>query len=146
MLRYLRIVVSALSLMACVLLVAFWVRSYRSTETAAGRLIAPYGFGVNSQCGRLNFMVFEDGKLGIKRRWGLSCEPVGDECVRFGPTWFFGPLVAGTWLVVIPHWFLALVAAALAGLPWLKWRFSLRTLLIAMTIVAVILGIVAAFN
>ena len=35
-----------------------------------------------------------------------------------------------------------LLMAALAAVPWLRWRFSLRTLLIAMTLVAVVLGII----
>jgi hypothetical protein len=42
----------------------------------------------------------------------------------------------------IPHWFIIAVAGLLAALPWLRWRFSLRTLLIGMTVVAVVLGLV----
>ncbi len=42
-----------------------------------------------------------------------------------------------------PHWIVALVAALVGALPWaLKIRrFSLRTLLIATTLVAVVLGL-----
>ena len=45
-----------------------------------------------------------------------------------------------------PHGFAILFAAALAALPWApwRWRFSLRTLLIAMTLVAVALGVIVA--
>jgi hypothetical protein len=45
---------------------------------------------------------------------------------------------------VIPHWFLVLVSAALAHVPWIPWsnRFSLRTLLIATTLFAVVLGLI----
>jgi hypothetical protein len=57
---------------------------------------------------------------------------------------------------VAPFWCIAAMASALplgwtalrwrllAALPWLRWRFSLRTLLIATTLVAVVLGIIAA--
>ena len=54
-----------------------------------------------------------------------------------------GPGPMGQWLVV-PHWFFATLAAGLAALPWFqqKWKFSLRTLLIATTLVAVVLGLI----
>ncbi len=44
--------------------------------------------------------------------------------------------------VQVPFWFLIGVALAIGGMSWLKWRFSLRTLLIGMTLVAVLLGLV----
>jgi hypothetical protein len=44
--------------------------------------------------------------------------------------------------VVIPHWFVLIVLATCATLPWVRWRFSLRTLLIATTLVPVVLGLI----
>jgi hypothetical protein len=41
---------------------------------------------------------------------------------------------------VLPHWLLVLVSGSLAVAPLVYWRFSLRTLLIGTTIVAVVLG------
>ena len=48
--------------------------------------------------------------------------------------------------VAVSHWLLLLVAATLAALPWTKWhcRFSLRTLLIATTLIGLILGTIIA--
>ena len=42
----------------------------------------------------------------------------------------------------VPHWFLVVSAALLAAVPWVGWkkRFSLMTLLVVMTLVAVGLG------
>jgi hypothetical protein len=40
----------------------------------------------------------------------------------------------------IPFWFLAPLSGAGAVLPWIRWRFSLRILLIATTLIAVVLG------
>jgi hypothetical protein len=37
---------------------------------------------------------------------------------------------------------LLLLALGIAAAPWFTWRFSVRTLLVVMTIVAVILGII----
>jgi hypothetical protein len=44
--------------------------------------------------------------------------------------------------VYVPHCFAAFLVAMFAALPWLRWRFSLRTLLIATTLIAVVLGLV----
>ena len=44
--------------------------------------------------------------------------------------------------VMVPDWFLILVVAALSAAPWIPGRFSLRTLLIATTLIAVVLGLV----
>src|SRR5262245_34253035 len=44
--------------------------------------------------------------------------------------------------ITFPYWFAVLTTALVATLPWLRLRFSLRTLLIATTIIAVALGIV----
>jgi hypothetical protein len=45
----------------------------------------------------------------------------------------------------IPHWIVALLFAIAAVAPWIHWsrRFSLRTLLIATTLVAVVLRLIA---
>jgi hypothetical protein len=46
--------------------------------------------------------------------------------------------------VMVPYWFLILIGGTLTVSPWIHWskRFSLRTLLIATTLVAVGLGLV----
>src|SRR3954447_21045285 len=45
----------------------------------------------------------------------------------------------------IPYWFPLLISIAFAAAPWLrelKLRFSLRTLLVATTLIAVVLGLI----
>ena len=42
----------------------------------------------------------------------------------------------------LPHWFLLGTCMTFATVPWLRYRFSLRTLLIATTLVAVVLGLI----
>jgi len=46
--------------------------------------------------------------------------------------------------VLIPHWAMILLSATIASIPWLRRskRYSLRTLLIATTLIAVVLGII----
>jgi len=45
-------------------------------------------------------------------------------------------------VLTLPHWLMALLSASLASVPWISQRFSLRTLLIATTLIAVVLGLV----
>ena len=45
--------------------------------------------------------------------------------------------------IVIPYWLLAISCACVAPAAWRDWRFSLRTLLIATTLVALLLGLFA---
>src|SRR4051812_25759238 len=48
----------------------------------------------------------------------------------------------GRHLLGVPHWFCVIAFTSIAATPWIRWRFSLRTLLIATTLVAVMLGLV----
>jgi hypothetical protein len=47
--------------------------------------------------------------------------------------------------VQFPYWFAVAVSAVCIAIPWIPWshRFSLRTLLIGMTLIAIALGIAA---
>ncbi len=51
------------------------------------------------------------------------------------------PQVTGN-KVVVPYWIPILLSGSVAALPWVKWQFSLRTMLIATTLIAVVLGLV----
>ena len=63
-------------------------------------------------------------------------------------TWLESSKLDDHFAIVAPHWVFALVFAFLAFAPWAKnigppvpSRFSLRTMLIAVTLVAVVLGL-----
>jgi hypothetical protein len=47
------------------------------------------------------------------------------------------PVGEGT---VIPYWSVLVLILAMAVTPWLRWRFSLRTLLTIMTLIAILFG------
>jgi hypothetical protein len=57
----------------------------------------------------------------------------------------WGAVPAGPY-VATPYWFPVLMTGAMALLVWRPRRFSLRTLLIGTTLVAVGLGSIIAFN
>jgi hypothetical protein len=131
--RYLRIAVTALSVTACVLLIALWVRSYRWTDST---MTQPQATSYRGKLIVAEMFVFEFKRPTAissppKYRFGIfSSSDVGHELSPINP------------LFTIPYWSFVLVSGALAVAPWIRWsnRFSLRTLLIATTLVAVALA------
>jgi hypothetical protein len=48
--------------------------------------------------------------------------------------------------LMIPYWMPVIAATVIAAGPWMSWRFSLRSLFIAMTIAAVVLSLIVYFT
>jgi hypothetical protein len=130
MLKYLRITVTALSLTACVLLVGLWVRSYQNAWLRIK--------SVNT--------IYHDGDYfpghGIPRRLSDPPPPPPTHIVVYKQ--WFDFTIAG-----IPYLPLVLGLVVTGAIPWLRllpWRFSIRTLLIVTTVVAVGLGMLVALS
>jgi len=142
-LRYLRIVFSALCGIACVLLIALWARSYWSGDAISWRLSKDKSFALISNGGHITFYHkkfrnYVDPTRSLDSSVSYFTLPVRTETsygFDFVNNW-------GLLSVDVPDWFLVLLSASLAAVPWLRWRFSLSTLLIAMTAVAVVLGFI----
>ena len=137
-LRYVRITFSATCLIACVLLIVLWVRSYWWADFCEGSIWSHW-LKVESFGGQfvIKHYFFEDSG------WSLHSYPI-EEMVskefmtgRGLPTFELGP-----GLLLLPYWFLVLSCAVGIAVPWFSYRFSLRTLLIAMTLIAVVLGLI----
>jgi hypothetical protein len=144
--KFLRIAVTALSLAACLALVGLWVRSYRVFDTFLCAVPSGHSCQVNSICGQTLWSLSDRGR-GVWY-WNRSSAPVtegGRRSAQERPKWEWGT-IPPFYFVHFPHWFPALLFALLAAAPWMKWRFSLRTLLIATGLVAVILGAAVATN
>jgi hypothetical protein len=137
-LRYLRIAFSATCLIACVLLIALWVRSLTWTDCLACRTYISYGFIVDSAEGHIGLYYPSVGDA-----WQRSASQTAEDFV-----WAFTKQIESNWLfsIAIPHGVCIAAFAAIAALPWIRLfsRFSLRTLLIATTLVAVVLGLIVA--
>jgi hypothetical protein len=138
MLKYLRIAVTALSMTACVLLVALWVRSYWWRDSIA----------ISSE----RTVVSRTGFIGIARspefarqhrRWSLASLPLGRRDKGPAP-WMvlYKSYPLNKSELAVPIWMVlgALIVFTISA--WLPWRFSLRTLLIATTLVAIGFGVV----
>ena len=161
MLKYLRIAVTMPCLAACVLLVALWVRSYSWRDGMHGPLPSDHTFNLSTAFGRFRFATFDgaykNAFTGVNLTgWGVSSSRIDRPpslTLVNTPLSNFGLGFAGSWdrygvVAIIPIWFPVMLASIVAVAPWIKSRphFSLRTLLIAMTLVAVLLGVLAISN
>ena len=138
--RKLRIAWSVVCGVACVLLIALWVRSYWRQEL----------FGVGVTKSSYVSVTWYQGNLTI------AASRVSLPTVFESRTSNFYQMNNQTWtyrfrsvpyfeaFAIVPHWFAAILFIPLAAIPWIPGRFSLRTLLIVLTLVAVVLGLILA--
>jgi hypothetical protein len=154
MIRRLRIAASVFFAVLTVALCVLWVRSYWRIDgvhiffrshvfeawSAAGEIHWGHDFPVLAHGAdliidsraisppRTEFWVGSDGKLNLSTSFGYRAS--------YG---HYG------YLYSVPHWFLVLVSAIIASIAWwpprLVARFSLRTMLVAVMLVAVLLGL-----
>jgi hypothetical protein len=142
--RKLRIAWSVAWGIAAVLLVALWVRSYWWDEQLNIPLSDTRVFAPQSFVGTVSFGFCTSPEAKFMWPRGLRSNPVSNDIrlqsFAFGR--FTGIPVRTVAFVRVPHWFLLILAAALTAVPWLRWRLSLPTLLIATTLVALALGLI----
>jgi hypothetical protein len=132
--RKLRIAWSVFCGIACVLLIVLWVRSYWRAELVA-RLNDRWALTLGSNHGIIYFVYSELARPPRVSRWGYArIEVVAPD--KFWEWKVFPTEATGQ----LPH--LVLVGLCIIGAvaPWWPKRFSLRTLLIATTMVAMALG------
>lgn len=135
--RGLRIAWTAFFGLVCLLLGALWVRSLSRFDRVS--------------VGRQKAIASDGGRLMINEVFNLNRErpqlPVSTEWFQLAGVSFSiwtaprGALIPVNVGRAIPLWQPIAVAAALTAAPWMRLRFSLRTLLIATTLIAVALGL-----
>jgi hypothetical protein len=138
--RLLRIGWSAVCVIACLLLIALWVRSYSSFGQIVGPVWEDNYFLYQSLRGRALFEISNnpniEALLGREWTWA-TLELRSIATYRLSAESTFSQV-----RVVIPFWTLVVSLFMFATAPWIRWRFSLRTLLITITLVAVVLGLI----
>lgn len=118
------------------LAVALWIRSYWRMDACWKIWFAT--IEVASFRGAMHFY-YGSSLLTPDNYWRSGSFEIikrGDELVTMPLT--LGPLRA-TCRLVVPDAMILFVVCLIAAAPWIKWRFSLRTLLMAMTMAAVVL-------
>ena len=151
MLKYLRIAVTVLSLTACVLLIALWVRSYTWIDVLDGPLTTSRGILLGSSQGRLSIGDATKPHWLPKRFLSIPYDQARDMLRAHDlPEELIStviPAVYGIGGPAVSHWLPILTIGTVGTLLCIgrsPRRFSLRTLLIATTLVAVGLGIIIA--
>jgi hypothetical protein len=144
--RKLRIGWSVVWGMLAVLLIVLWVRSYSWCDNVVGPLGATRSFCIWSDKGHLGISLVPQRlqSLADGGPWASGHAWMGDASPRdYGSSpWL--PSWSTENYVVAPIWLLEPLIVAIAALPWIHWskRFSVRTLIIATTLVAVVLGLI----
>ena len=141
--RKLRIAWSVAWGVVAVLLIVLWVRSYSRAEGLTYITSKLSRFGCNSEKGAMFFVYTStmfQGTAGLTYYRRLP-----NQEIHGLPWWqsWSDPSESGI-MFSLPYWLLSPATIILAALSWLRWsrRFSLRTLLIATTVVAVVLGLI----
>jgi hypothetical protein len=154
--KLLRITWTVFCGIACLLLCVLWVRSYRWADSVDGHFTEFQLFHVNSIQGQVAFLTFpKSTPLLVSKtdyRGTLKHAPIGratgdfrtHTSHEFAGLGFSRVEPNGGIAVLTPQWLLISLVAILAATPWgrWRWRFSLRTVLIATTLVAVVLGLI----
>jgi hypothetical protein len=144
LLRYLRIAFTVTCGIACVLLIVLWVRSLRAEDRLSGRITTSHGFRIYSSRGCVVCYAPNLPFQPSNYPWGVALGSQhwlqqSDPRIASVPKLHYHR--EEMW-ATLPHWFLLGLCGTLATCPWLPWRFSLRTLLIATTVVAGVLGVI----
>ena len=140
--RKLRIAWSAVCGVVCLLLIAMWVRSYWRVDGITVQKSGEY-FQIASFHGKIGYGRTANFKLLWDSDWHRTVQeaPFSDYIVQREAFYYFRFKPGGS-MGNVPHWFAVLVCSIVAAVPWFGWRYSLRTLLAAMTLFAVGMGIV----
>ena len=143
--RKLRIAWSVGWSIAYLLLIVLWVRSFSRWDGIEVPMVRMNGISVSSVHGVVILDTFSEryGKQRLTSWHVYSSKLTPDIAENFvGQPTFRISLSKFVSEILFPHWVCVSIAGVLAALPWLPRRFSLRTLLIATTLVAVVLGII----
>jgi hypothetical protein len=140
--RNLRIAWSAFWALTCILLLVLWARSYWWYESI-GQQIGQTRYGGALVRGAVMFNRIDVSRRGVIPT-GYSKQPASKAAFEREPILALQltPFSDGS-AVVLPIWFPVVVSIALAAAPRIATQFSLRTLLLAMMLAAVLLGLLA---
>ena len=133
--RRVRIAVSVFfGVVAVAVLCVLWVRSYWWNEMVSRSDHMFVAIGSNTGC----FYIIQSQSAPDSdgTQWAFDHDVAIDLPADF--SWM---RTARTSSLRIPHWSLVLSCATLAAIPWASRHFSVRTILVAATLVAAVLGL-----
>jgi hypothetical protein len=128
--------------MICLLLIVLWARSYwRVDQFVVGEMSPQLNLGITSMPGAL---LIRTGIVSSRTELNQPSEEWLETLNRASgslyPSRVWGHFAYSSRHAIVPYWFLVGLTAILGAITSFQWRFSLRTLLIATTLLAVLLG------
>jgi hypothetical protein len=142
--RKLRIAWSVGCAIACVLLIMLWVRSYWWIDGVTVFMPGDRYVGARAICGCIEIGEYRNTEpmdwRVVLNSWSMANEII-PQFQNLG--FHFRENSGGYTKSYFPIWFATIFIMLCGFAVWLPWRFSLRSLLIATTLVAVVLGFVA---
>jgi hypothetical protein len=150
MLRELRIAFSVVCGILCLLLILVWLRSYSILYGVSGNRGQHFVYCDIHSARLMLTRIVPPGQFP-REPWRRFRNPLSKSDLEteanaskasFRALGFQWRVFGNGWRVAVPLWFPTAVWAGLGAAPWLRWRFSLGTLLIATTLVALVLGAV----
>jgi hypothetical protein len=147
MIRKLRIAFSAVCGIVCLLVIVLWVRSYWRSDLIEGKGVGSrHHIQIGSLRGFLGVDYHYSYATFFRRsdNWRITSKPADD--LNVGTTSWYGKILhnSNQTAIIVPYWIVLLPFVALGVFPWLNRmkQFSLRTLLLATTLIAVLLGMI----
>lgn len=140
---------SAVIVAACVLLLVLRHRSYLTVDILSYGVPNGAGYMLASGSREISLARFRSMNGAVDDGWRAWSYPNDGRLAWEGVKAFefIGVRIklsnTGMCFLAAPHWHLALLIAGLAGLPWVRWRFRLRTLFVTITLLAALLGALA---
>jgi hypothetical protein len=131
----------------CVLLIVLWVRSYSWRDLCSIQLLGSQRLSTMSMKGNLSCI--KEHAPHVAGFCRIRSKLIDPELLRLAHAtgmsakllYRVPPYNRSSYLLV-PHCLPIFLTVVTAGIPWFHWQFSLRTLLIATTLIAVALGLV----
>jgi hypothetical protein len=126
------------------MLIVLWVRSYWIGEIVARKTPTGLNTAIGSSFGMAfvshsKLSTVPPGPFDIHDWQRIQFKPMRNKKLHF-------EFRATSQFIQAPYNFLVPLVAAVATMPWLTWQFSLRTLLIALTVVSVTIGVLVAMS
>jgi hypothetical protein len=140
--RKLRIAFSITCLIACVLLILLWARSHSKWDRLFYHFPSGGTAGFSSWDGNIIVGVEYSSWVSYSSGFEFDSQLTGQWQLDPSERGFLFMRDSSEFAVGMPHWFPIILSAAIAAIPWAKRHFSLRTLLIATTLKAVVLGLI----
>ena len=121
----LRLGTSILLLASCLLLAVLWVHSYWWRDSLVASLPGVHSAFIESDAGEMRIAI-----VPAAREWNLMSKEqpsrLGANTLSYQSGSAADILPWGT-MIAVPHWYLMLVTAVIAGIPWMRWRSPSRT-------------------